>query len=112
MPLFCILTMAGPQPNPMHVGVCRLVLRMPENGSLKDKRQVMRSLMERVRNRFHVAVAEVDAQDRWDIGVLGVANVSNNRQHTEAALNQVVEFIQETRLDAELTEVDIQVVAY
>jgi len=96
----------------MHVGVCRLVLQMPENGSLKDKRQVMRSLMERVRNRFHVAIAEVDAQDRWDIGVMGIVNISNSRQHAEEVLNKVVDFIQQTRLDAELSDVDIQVVAY
>ncbi|MEC8910082.1 MAG: DUF503 domain-containing protein, partial [Chloroflexota bacterium] len=49
----------------MHLGVCRIMLHLPESGNLKDKRQVARSLSDRIRNTFNVAVAEVEDQNLW-----------------------------------------------
>ena len=96
----------------MHVGVCRVWLHMPENASLKDKRQILRSLMQRIRNKFDVAVAEVAAQDEWTRGCLGIATVSNSAPHANEVLSKVVAFIEETRLDAEISDYEIVVEAY
>ncbi len=93
----------------MTVGVCRVTLRLPENGSLKGKRQVVRSVMARLRNKFNVAVAEVGDNDRWQIATIGVSCVSNDGRHAEEMLNRVVSFIQDTRLDAELLDSEIEV---
>ena len=93
----------------MTVGVCRVVLRLPENGSLKGKRQLVRSLTARLRNKFNVAVAEVDDNDRWQIATLGVTCVSNDARHAREMLDRVVAFIQHSRLDAELLESEIEV---
>jgi len=82
---------------------------MPGNASLKDKRQVLRSVMQRVRNRHAVAVAEVDAQDRWDMGVLGVAAVSGSRTQAEAVIQRVVSFVETLRPDADIALGDIDV---
>lgn len=82
---------------------------MPENGSLKDKRQVVRSLTARLRNKFNVAVAEVGDNDRWQIATLGVTCVSNDGRHAREMLDRVVSFIENTRLDAELVECEIDV---
>ncbi len=93
----------------MTVGVCRVTLRLPENSSLKGKRQVVRSVMARLRNKFNVAVAEVGDNDRWQIATIGVSCVSNDGRHAEEMLNRVVSFIQDTRLDAELLDSEIEV---
>lgn len=96
----------------MWVGVARLWLRMPENGSLKDKRQVLRSLIQRIRNEFHVAVAEVAAQDDWHTACLGVSTVSSDARLARQVLDKVVGFVRETRLDADLYDYDVDVAPY
>lgn len=67
---------------------------MPENGSLKDKRRIVKSMIDRLHRRFNVAVAEVDRQDEWQRSVLGLACVSNDRRHAGQILNRVIEWIQ------------------
>ena len=57
----------------MRVGISQITLRLPGCHSLKEKRQVIKSLMARVRNQFEVAIAEVDEQDSWHIAILGVS---------------------------------------
>ena len=91
------------------VGVCRVTLRLPENGSLKGKRQLIRSLTTRLRGKFNVAVAEVADNDRWQIATLGVSCVSNDARHAREMLDHVLNFIQHTRLDAELIDSEIEV---
>ena len=93
----------------MTVGICRVTLRLPENSSLKGKRQVLRSLMTRIRNKFNVSVAEVDDNELWQIATLGVACVSNNGRHAREQLDRVVAFITHTRLDAELIDCEIEI---
>lgn len=96
----------------MTVGVCRVTLRLPENGSLKGKRQVLKSLTTRLRNKFNVAVAEVDGHDRWQIATIGVSCVSNDARHAREVLDRVVGFIEKTRLDAELLESEVEISAF
>ena len=93
----------------MIVGVCRVSLRLPENSSLKGKRQVVRSLTTRLRNKFNVAVAEVADNDRWQIATIGITCVSNDARHAQEMLDRVVSYIERTRLDAELIESEIEV---
>ena len=93
----------------MSIGICRVTLRLPENSSLKGKRQVVRSLTTRLRNKFNVAVAEVDTNDRWQIATIGVTCVSNDARHAREMLDRVIAFIQHTRLDAELLESEIDI---
>ena len=73
----------------MFVGIVRIDLHIPAAGSLKDKRAVVRSLKERIRNRTRASVAEVDHQDLWQRAALGVAIVSGERRQI-AELMQVV----------------------
>ena len=67
----------------MHVGACMLTLHVPASHSLKDKRQVVRSLIERLRRQFNVAAAEVEEQDSWQTAVLGLVVVSNEAGHED-----------------------------
>jgi uncharacterized protein YlxP (DUF503 family) len=74
----------------MIVGSLRVRLLVRESRSLKDKRQVVRSIKDRLRNGFNVSVAEVEAQDHRQLVVLGVAMVSNEAGHVRSALEQIV----------------------
>jgi uncharacterized protein YlxP (DUF503 family) len=83
----------------MVVGVSQITLHLPGCHSLKDKRQIVKSIMARVRQRFELAIAEVDEQDRWQIAKLGVSCVSNSSQHIDEILGRVRRYIEETRPD-------------
>jgi uncharacterized protein YlxP (DUF503 family) len=93
----------------MHIGACVVTLHLEASRSLKDKRQVIRSLMERTRRKFNVAIAEIEEQDVWQTGVLGLAVVSNEAGPAERQIECILEFIEETRLDAEIVDRQIEV---
>lgn len=71
------------------VGLLTLQLHIEHAHSLKEKRHVLRSLKDRLRNRFNVSVAEVDGQDTWQRSVVAVATVSGERQRAQDLLSKV-----------------------
>jgi uncharacterized protein YlxP (DUF503 family) len=71
------------------VGVITLELRLDESHSLKDKRHFVKSLKDRLRNKFNVSVAEIDYQDLWQRGLVAVVTVSNDQAHAEQVLQSV-----------------------
>jgi uncharacterized protein YlxP (DUF503 family) len=75
----------------MTVGSLRVRLLLRQARSLKDKRQVVRSMTDRLRNGFHAAVAEVDAQDDCKLIVLGIALVGAEAYPVRTALEKIVE---------------------
>lgn len=82
----------------MIVALARITLHLPDNNSLKGKRKVVRSLIEKVRHRFEAAVAEVGDNDLWQQAQLGLALVSNDSQHLDARVNKIIQFIEEQHL--------------
>lgn len=78
----------------MFVGVGQIELYIPESGSLKSKRFVLKSLKTKIRNKFNVSVAEIENNDKWQRSSLGVATVSNERKIVDSTLNQVINFIE------------------
>ena len=77
----------------MVIGICRIVLSLPWNDSLKGKRSVVKSILERARGRFHVAAAEVDDLDAHRRATLGFAVVSNDGRHAQSVLDKLVSFV-------------------
>ncbi len=71
------------------VGLLTLELRIQDARSLKDRRQVLRSLKQRLRNRFNVAVAEVDPQSSWTLATVGVSAVGTTSAIVEEILRRV-----------------------
>ncbi|MBI3404043.1 MAG: DUF503 domain-containing protein [Acidobacteria bacterium] len=75
----------------MPIGLLTLEIYLPDAHSLKDKRHVVRSLKDRLRARFNVAVAELDGQDTWQRSVIGVVSVSGDAQYLQGALQKVLD---------------------
>lgn len=75
----------------MPVGLLTLELHIPDAHSLKDKRQIVRSLKDRLRKRFNVAVAEMEYQDVWQRAIIGVVTLSTAEQHVEESLQLVLQ---------------------
>jgi uncharacterized protein YlxP (DUF503 family) len=90
----------------MVIGACKITLHLPQCHSLKDKRQIIKSVMARVRNQFEVAIAEVEHNDRWQIAVLGVSCVSNSHQHAGEVVQRVQRYIEESRPDVLMTDIE------
>ena len=68
----------------MNVGVLRVNLRLPENTSLKGKRQLLKPITSRIRNRFNVSVAEVGSLDHRQQAELGVVLVANEGKFVQS----------------------------
>lgn len=87
----------------MVVGIARITFFVPGSHSLKEKRMLLRKVKDKVRARFNAAIAEVDAQDLWQKGVLGVAVVGNESRFVGQSLDEVVRLI---KAEAEVTNVE------
>jgi hypothetical protein len=74
----------------MTVGLLTLELHIPQAQSLKDKRQILRSLKDKLRGHFNVAVSELEYHDTWQRSVIGIVTLSNEQQHVEESLQKVL----------------------
>ena len=95
----------------MVVGVLRLTLFIPENRSLKGKRQVLRAIKDRVRQKFNVSIAESDDHDLWQRAELGICQVGSDRAFVDRALREVVNYIDRLGL-APLGEEHLEIINY
>lgn len=78
----------------MVIGVCRIVLSIDEAFSLKEKRHIVKSIIERLKSRFNASVAEVDLHDKWKSAIIGAACVSNEAGHADSMLASIVNFVE------------------
>ena len=77
----------------MIVGLLTLDLHFPESNSLKDKRWVLRSIKDRMKNKFNVSVAEVGANDLWQRSVIGIACVANETTFIHRVFDSIIDKI-------------------
>ena len=89
----------------MHTQSAKLIFYIPHATSLKDKRQVCRSIVDKARQKFNASVAEVDTQDIRQTLTIGIAVVSGNSTHAKQSLDEIIRFIEE-HAEAELTSVE------
>ena len=87
------------------------MLHLPDSGSLKDKRQVARSLSARIRNKFNVAVAEVEDQELRQRLTLAICCVSTEPAHANEMVSKVVAFVEESRRDLELLDYQTEIIS-
>ncbi|HKJ86124.1 MAG TPA: DUF503 domain-containing protein [Spirochaetia bacterium] len=79
----------------MVVSMIQLIIELPEIGSIKDKRRVVKSLKEKLIRRYRISVAEVDLQDSLSFAQIGGAVVSNSREHGERIMQKTLHFVEE-----------------
>jgi uncharacterized protein len=93
------------------VGVLRVSLRLPSR-DLKAKRTIVRSLVERLRNRFNASVAEVEGLDDPSSAVIAVACASNESGHADAQLQAIATAVESWRLDAEVVDIQTELIPF
>ena len=95
----------------MFIGTSRVTLHLLASQSLKDKRQVIKSLLARLHNQFEVAAAEVENQDLRQLATLGLAYVSGDAAHAQEVIEHALRYIEATRPDCEITDARVEVVS-
>lgn len=77
----------------MLVGLFQIELFIPESGSLKSKRFILKSLKTRLRNKFNISVAEVDSNEKWQRAILGISIVANEKKLIDQVYNRILNLI-------------------
>lgn len=92
----------------MVVGICSIELVMFENHSLKEKRHLIKSIIDKIKHRYNVSIAEVGEQDKWQKAEIGIACVSNDRKHVDGVLQKIINYIdQDGRFDLKILQYEI-----
>ncbi|MEZ0324074.1 MAG: DUF503 domain-containing protein [Hydrogenothermaceae bacterium] len=79
----------------MVIGSLILEIYLPQAHSLKEKRMIIKSLKEKLRNKFNVSVSEVNNQDSWQSAVVAVVTVASDKKHLDRTLQSVINFLDE-----------------
>ena len=77
----------------MHLATSRFELFLPQPHSLKEKRAIVKPIIEGIRRRYQAAVAEVDHQDKWQRSAIGVAVVSASQHHADEVMDAIERFV-------------------
>ncbi|RKD29079.1 hypothetical protein BET03_05895 [Thermohalobacter berrensis] len=92
----------------MVIGACTVELIIYEANSLKEKRQVIKSLIERIKSRYNTSIAEIDFNDKWRRSIIGFACVTNNTKHANKMVSNVLKFI-ERDSRVEVSNINIEI---
>lgn len=90
------------------VAVGTVELHLPDVESLKGKRQILKSLKDRLRRRFEISVAEVDHQDSWQRATLALACVSGDSRHANEVISKAMDFL-EDHVDGYVTDIEVEI---
>ncbi len=94
----------------MVVGVCCLRLALHEVFSLKEKRSILKKILERVRNKFPVSIAEVGDNDVWQSAKVGFSIVGNDRAFVNSLMDKVIDYIESLYL-AEIVDQQMEIMS-
>ena len=95
----------------MVVGVCHLDLLIRENDSLKQKRRILKKIIERVKNKFNVSIAEVGNHDLWQSSQVGFCVVGNDKRFINSSLDKIIRFIEDLN-SAEIVKSEIELLNF
>ncbi len=96
----------------MIIGACQLTFQLYASDSLKEKRRVVRSIVDRTRARFNVAVAEVADQDVWGSCVIGITCVSTDTRHANSIIDKVTNHILGLALEMDIIDREIEFIPF
>jgi uncharacterized protein YlxP (DUF503 family) len=95
----------------MFVAVICADIQIGEKNSLKEKRKILRSVIDRLKNKFNVSVAEVGHQDKWQRAVIGFAIVSNDNAHANSSADKVINFLHSVP-DIHVIKIDLEIIGF
>lgn len=95
----------------MIIGVMTVEFELSQVSSLKGKRAILNRLKSRTRNQFNVSIAEVEANDVWNVACIGFATVANNRTYANQVMDKVLDFL-ETIRDCTIVDHDMDFMHY
>ncbi len=78
----------------MVVGILKIELHLHDNRSLKGKRKIVKSMVDKIKHKFNASVAEIGSNDKWQKIELGVSTIGNDRRHIDASLNNILAFLE------------------
>ena len=93
----------------MVVGTLKIILHLHDNRSLKGKRKVVRSMVDKVKHKFNVSIAEVGSNDKWQRIELGVSAVGNDRRHIDTSLDNILSYVESLYL-AEIVDSSVEII--
>lgn len=96
----------------MHIGVLSIELHFPGSQNLKQKRRILKSLCERLRNQFNIAIAEVDGNDFWQRGRIGITSVSNESLPLDRLFTAITSFVADNQGDYQVIDSAHEVMAF
>lgn len=94
----------------IQVGVLLIKFRLPENASLKGKRQVVKSVTARINNRFNVSAAEVGDNDLWQLATVGVSTIGADKRQINEVLSGIIDFVNGSSFDAEVLDYKMEII--
>ncbi|MHC2995708.1 MAG: DUF503 domain-containing protein [Candidatus Atribacteria bacterium] len=93
----------------MLIGICKINLYLPNSHSLKDKRNILKSIKLRIRNLYNVSVSEIDNFDLWKNTTLGISCIGNDKKYLNKVLNEIILFL-EKQNEFQLTKIEINII--
>lgn len=93
----------------MFIGICTVDLIVQNSCSLKEKRMVLKSIADRLKNRYNISIASIDGEDKWQYASLGIAHVNTDKKMANSILSKIVNFI-ENYSSVELIKYNIQII--
>lgn len=96
----------------MQVGICKIILRLPNSQSLKNKRRIIKSLINRIEHRFNVSILEIEHQDQWQMATLGIAFVGHDSRRINQVLSQIIEFVASTQGNFMITDHEFSIASF
>ena len=92
----------------MIVGICQLKISIYEAHSLKEKRRILKSLKEKLKNKFNISIAEVGENEKWQTSIIGISIVSNNKKIIESSFDKILNFV-ETFYELEIIDKYVEI---
>lgn len=94
----------------MVIGVCKVKLRLSGTSSLKDKRSIVKKIVERTKNKFNASLAEVGSNDILNMAEIGISVTGNDRSFINSILDKIIDFIENMFL-AEIIDTEMELIS-
>ena len=90
----------------MPVKSITIILHLPLSKSLKNKRSIIKSIIQKVQNKYNVSISEIDNNEKWKSATIGISIISNKMSYIKKQLSDIIYFIENNYIDIEITKIE------